>query len=295
MLRKNIGIGTIVLVSMAIASPALAIDLRTAAQESIPKYFKLADNTMGGICIDIIKAIEDVEPRITIHGYQDFLPFKRLQNNLRSGQLDVFFGLKKTEERREIYQFLDIPLYHLNYVLAARIDDAVHIKSFDDVRSLGEQCRVLTVYGTAACQFIRNEGGIRVDEGAKSPEILLKKLVNGRGRFAFYHDLGLRSIIRKNHLEHQVKILPPQIRELPSLHRILTTSFHGNHQPCGRCAYNAEKIRTIGPDSSALLSSRRIIPTSNLPQADSHIPVDGRGIEHLWCAACVLLGIGYRF
>ena len=114
MLIKNIGIGTIVLVLIAMAFPALAIDLRTAAQESVPKYFKLEDNTMGGICVDIIKAIEDIEPRITIHGYQEFLPFKRLQNNLRSGQLDVFFGLKMTEERREIYQFLEIPLYHLN-------------------------------------------------------------------------------------------------------------------------------------------------------------------------------------
>ena len=93
-------------------------------------------------------------------------------------------------------------------MLAARIDDEVLIKSFDDVRSLGKQCQVLTVYATAACQFIRKEGGIRVDEDAKSPEILLKKLINRRGRLAFYHDLGLRSIIRKNHLEHQVKILP---------------------------------------------------------------------------------------
>ncbi len=202
MLIKNIGIGTIVLVLIAMAFPALAIDLRTAAQESVPKYFKLEDNTMGGICVDIIKAIEDIEPRITIHGYQEFLPFKRLQNNLRSGQLDVFFGLKMTEERREIYQFLEIPLYHLNYVFAARIDDEVQIQSFDDVRALGAECRVLSVYGTAACQFIHNAWGIRVDDGAKSPETLLKKLVNRRGRLAFYHDLGLRSIIRKNHLEH---------------------------------------------------------------------------------------------
>ena len=208
MLRNNIGIGTIVLVLIAMAFPALAIDLRTAAQDSVPKYFRLEDNSMGGICVDIIRAIEDIEPRITVHGYQDFLPFKRLQYNLQIGQLDVFFGLKKTEARRKIYQFIDIPLYHLNYVFAVRIDDEVQIQSLDDVRSLGAECRVLTVYGTAACQYIQNAGGMRVDEGAKSPEILLKKLVNRRGRLAFYHDLGLRSIIHKNHLEHQVKILP---------------------------------------------------------------------------------------
>ena len=208
MCGHTIGIGSILLVLMAMTDPAGAIDLQTAAQESLPKYYRSEDNTMGGICVDIIKAIEDMEPRITVRGYQEFLPFKRLQSNLKKGQLDVFFGLKKTEGRRRIYQFLDIPLYQLNYVLAARIDDTAQIQSFDDVRSLGAECRVLTVYGTAACQFIHNAGGIRIDEGAKSPDILLKKLVNGRGRFAFYHDLGLRSIIRKNHLEQQVKILP---------------------------------------------------------------------------------------
>lgn len=241
MFCKIIWIGSVLIVLTGMAFPALAIDLHTAAQDSLPKYYKLDDNTMGGICVDIIKAIEDIEPQITIHGYQEFLPFKRLQNKLKSGQLDVFFGLKKTAERRAIYQFLDIPLYHLNYVLAARIDEEVEIKSFDDLRALGPEGRVLTVYGTAACQFIHNEGGILVDDGAKSSEILLKKLLHGRGRFAFYHDLGLSSVIRKNHLENHVKILPTKFS---TYHHYVAFSQH----------VSAETISLVG---AALLQLKK--------------------------------------
>lgn len=35
-------------------------------------------------------------------------------------------------------------------------------------------------------------------------------LLSGRGRFVFYHDFGIRSIIQKGGLEEQIRIMPAQ-------------------------------------------------------------------------------------
>jgi len=201
-------LGLIILIVIGRAFPLFAIELKTAAQESTPKYYQLEDNTMGGICVDIMQAIERVEPEIRFNGYQKFVPFIRIQKYLENGRLDVFFGFKETAKRKEKYSFLDIPLYQLNYVVAIRRDDKVKINSLNDVRLLGEEGRLLTVYGTAASRFLHNQGGLLVDDGAKSPTILLKKLMAERGRIAFYHDLGLRRIIENENLEKEIIILP---------------------------------------------------------------------------------------
>jgi polar amino acid transport system substrate-binding protein len=186
---------------------SFAIDLKTAAQESSPKYHILENGEMGGICVEIIQAIERVDPEIHFYGYQNFLPFKRLQKYLENGQLDIFVGLKETEERKEKYTFLDFPLYELNYVMVVRKEDDVEIDSFEDVLLLGKKEEILTVSGSAAGRFLHEQGVILVDDSAKSPTILLQMLVAERGQFVFYHDLGIQDAIRKEGLEQKVKML----------------------------------------------------------------------------------------
>jgi len=208
MLKKKSAIGFLILISFWLPSLLFAVELKTAAQESAPKYFITAGNTMGGICVEIMQAIENIDRKIQFTGYQKFVPFKRLQNYLETGQLDVFFGFKKTEERKSKYIFLDFPLYQLNYVIAARADDKIRINCFNDMRSLGEKGKLLTVYGTAASRFLHEKGGLLFEDDAKSPAMLLNMLIAGRGRFAFYHDLGLQNVIKRNALGKKVKILP---------------------------------------------------------------------------------------
>ena len=182
--------------------------LKTAAQQSFPKYYKINSHKMGGICVDIIQAIEKADSEIKFSGYQEFLPFKRLQAYLEKGQLDVFFGLKETEKRIGKFIFLDIPLYRLNYVVAVRIENKVRINALSDIRSLGDNAIILTVFGTAASRFLHEQGGLIVDSAAKTPLIALKKLMSDRGSFVFYHDLGLASLIKKEKLEKEIRILP---------------------------------------------------------------------------------------
>ncbi len=203
-----IGTVSIILLVLIISSTACAIELKTAAQNSGPKYYVMDNGDMGGICVDILLAVEAIDSRIKFSGYQEFLPFVRLQNYLEAGQLDVFFGFKKTDIRKEKFIFSDTPLYELNYVVAVLSDDPIEIKNFKTVRSLSQKGKLLTVNGTAASRFLKKEGVILYEDGAKSTINLIRMLISKRGRFAFYHDLGLNYTIKSEHLEDKVKVLP---------------------------------------------------------------------------------------
>ena len=89
-----------------------------------------------------------------------------------------------------------------------RADDPVNISSFDDIRSLGTEGTIITVTGAAAGRFLKKQEGLHVEDRAKTPTSLLDMLIAKRGRFAFYHDLGLRDVIKKEGLENKVKLLP---------------------------------------------------------------------------------------
>jgi len=184
-----------------------AVELKTAAQESAPKYFK-SDGNMQGLCVDTMKAIEEVDSNLKFTGYENFLPFKRLQLYLYKSQLDIFFGFKKTDKRKAKYTFIDTPLYTVQYMVAVRIDDDVNINSIDDIRALGSNGKILTTFGSATSRFLNKQGGLTVDDGAQTTSLLLKKLIGKRGRFAFYHNLGLTTVIRNDNLSDKVKILP---------------------------------------------------------------------------------------
>jgi len=185
---------------------AAAMEITTAAQDSPPKYYMAKNGEVAGICVDIIHAIEEVDPGLRFSGYGQFKPFKRLQMSLARGGIDIFFGFRKTPARKKKFIFVDIPLYTINYVVAARSDDAVEMRNVGDLRKLSAHGKVLTVFASAASGFLEKQNGLVFESGAKSPTALLKMLLVGRGRFAFYHDLGLRYIIGKEGLGEKIRI-----------------------------------------------------------------------------------------
>ena len=55
-------------------------ELRTVAQDSAPKFFMVEENgkpIMKGLCIEIMQAIENLDPDINFTGKQHFLPTGR--------------------------------------------------------------------------------------------------------------------------------------------------------------------------------------------------------------------------
>ncbi len=182
------------------------IVLKTAPQASFPKYYTNA-NELHGLCAEIMMELDAMDPQIKFQCSRSFVPFKRLQMYLEQGELDVFFGMRKTVQRQEKFVFATIPLYQINYVIAIRTGDDTSIKSLQELSVFSQKHLVLSVAGTAVSRFLQR-ADVVVDDHASTPSRALKKLLAGRGSCVVYHDLGLKNIIRRDHLEDRVTILP---------------------------------------------------------------------------------------
>ena len=184
-----------------------AIELKTAAQDSPPKY-QQGKTSVEGIAVDIIQAIEKADPELNIAGYQKFLPFKRLQRDLEAGELDVFFGLKRTPTRDRKYVFIEQPIYRLNYRIGVRRDDRVSISSIKELNKLAADNELATVRGAATRQFLQDNYTVEFIDSLPTPVHLIRVLQSGRIRFAFYHDMGLKNAIQSQNLQSSLKVLP---------------------------------------------------------------------------------------
>lgn len=208
-------IGTLVLL-LGIADEAAASQesvIRTAAQTATePKFVERMHNgkpAVAGLCIDIHRAIERIEPTIRFTGDQNWMPAIRIEAEVASGELDAACGLSRTRERTARLIFVGPPLFVVRYYLHARADDQLAIISgWDDVRRLGEEGVILTTHGFGAVTRLQDIGGLHIDSGATDAVRNLRKLVAKRGRFYFHREPGLKESIRNAGLEGQVRILP---------------------------------------------------------------------------------------
>ncbi len=192
---------------------AAAIVVRTAAQEdAAPRYEmeKSADGSsvVGGICIDILRAIERFDPQIRFSGDQIRLPLRRVLSALQYGDIDAYCGLNKSAEREQWSVFVEPPLYALDYTVAVNANDNVQIQSLEDIHRLGANGTILVINGSESQARLQRLGGLEIDSSGNDQAANLHKLLAGRGRFFYRHTLGLRAEIRRLGLEDKIKILP---------------------------------------------------------------------------------------
>ena len=195
---------------------AASLSIKTAAQDSAPKYIVADGQLNGGICPDILRAIEQLDRNIEFTNLQQILPFKRLEEYLWSGKIDMFCGYLKSPAREGKVQYVTTPIYTARYQLAVRSDDlaSAKVRGLEDLRPLGKDGLVLAMFGTAPAAFLLQQG-ILVDEGAQDVVQMLNKLVARRANFAYYYDLGFESAIEKAQLRDKVRVLPAVIQEIP--------------------------------------------------------------------------------
>jgi len=182
--------------------------LRTAAQEHALTKYDTANPQAPGLCVEIAHAIEKIDPGLSFSGFDTPMPLPRILALMKAGQLDVFIGAFHTRERDSMVDYLDQPLYQITHRVAVRADDTIELSGMDELRRLAPDNIVMTLQGTAYDSYLRSMNLQNLDVGTADIGILLKKLVNGRGRFAYESDLNLTEAIRKNRLEGKVRILP---------------------------------------------------------------------------------------
>lgn len=186
--------------------------IRVAAQEATaPKFVQLKRDgrvEVGGICVDIFRAIERAEPGIGFVGDQTWQPFARLLASLAAGELDAACGLLRTDQRQSRFDYIEPALMSVNYHLVVRADDPVRPEHWDDVRKLGEQGLILAIHGYGIVTVLERMGGLRIDAGGRDASVNLDKLLAGRGRFYVDRSPGIESSISRAELQGKVKLLP---------------------------------------------------------------------------------------
>ena len=200
------------LLTVAVATPVHAgWTLKTASALAPPRYQVVTQGgskSIGGLCVDIMRAIEKVDSEIRFSGDKNTMPQSRLLSLLKAGALDVAFCYNKNAEREKIFRVIAPALYEIHYKVAVRSNDKVDIRSFDDIRRLGDHGTVLVNFGSASVHFLQSIGGLQIDSSGVTQEINLRKLVNGRGRFYYRHELGMLAELKSSSLARDIRLLP---------------------------------------------------------------------------------------
>lgn len=196
------------------ATTTSAIELKTAGHDSAPKYIVDKNGTItAGVCFDILTAVKVVDPEINITGANQVLPFKRLERMMDDGELDIFFGFARNKKREAKYHFIEIPLYTVQHIAAVLKEDNVMVTGFEDIRRLGKNGRLITMAGAATGKYLKKQGGLQVVDLGKSMDHLVRLLSFKRGRFLYYHNLGLLYTIKEQKLTNRLRVLPVSFRD----------------------------------------------------------------------------------
>ena len=197
------------LLTIAPSAPAAIVTLRVAAQEGTePKFIPSTNGRIIGLCIDVFRTIERIDPGLIFIGDQQWMPLPRTISELAGHQHDALCAVQRTPERAQQFLYLDTPLFTLNYMLLARADDPVTINSWDDVRKLGEQGVVLTNRGYTTAEMLEQLGGLQINSSASSPAINLQKLLAKRGRFFLHRGPGMQGFLQRAGVAGKVRVLP---------------------------------------------------------------------------------------
>jgi polar amino acid transport system substrate-binding protein len=192
-------------------SPAHAtpVALRVAAQEGTePKFIAAGKDRIVGFCVDLFRTIERIDPGLIFVGDQQWMPLVRAHSELANHQHDALCAVQRTAERERQYLYLDLPLFPLQYMLLARINDTVVINGWDDVRKLGAQGVVLVNRGYSTAEMLEQFGGLRINSSATNPAMNLQKLIAGRGRFFLHRGPDLQGFLARAGVVGKVRILP---------------------------------------------------------------------------------------
>jgi len=152
--------------------------------------------------------MEQADPDLHFKSDPVPLPMARSQAYLASNRLDMLCGLLKTPERLTRFYYPATPVFDIRHKVAVRVSDDVSVQSFDDIRRLGPEGLIMTPYGGAFADYLKRQGGLRVDTASKDMALMLHWLAGGYARFLYHSESSLRAYIRHEGLQDKVRLLP---------------------------------------------------------------------------------------
>jgi ABC-type amino acid transport substrate-binding protein len=175
-----------------LAYPQSPYELKTEFQDVPPKFVQDGEG-YSGISYEVMRLIESK----SLYAFtfdKRLVSIARVTRNLSNGVTDIQFGLQKTPEREKTMVY-GPSLYTVRIVGVVRIDDNATAASLMEL--IREKATILTQSGTATAEWLHNIPGIIIDDGARTPEANLEKILTGRGTILIYHDLTVNHILKK--------------------------------------------------------------------------------------------------
>ena len=187
---------------VATAQPAA---LRTVAQEGSAPKFMDGDGPASGHCPDIFAAMEKLDKSLHVSIDPRPTPLKRIEADLKDGQLDVVCALLDTPLRNEIAIRIATPLFTLQERLVGRKDDNGAIQSVQDLARSGDL--VVTQSGASYAADLRRHG-VQVMETPGGSVVALRNVLNKRARFYYTNELTGAYYIKAEGMGDQLRLHP---------------------------------------------------------------------------------------
>ncbi|WP_196158648.1 ABC transporter substrate-binding protein [Reinekea sp. G2M2-21] len=193
-----------------LGSVSHAADIVFVKQNSEPKYLPDQSGLCDQIYAELSKRLS--EQGITTTVDEAFYPVKRILAMLEAGQGHAFCGAGMTDERKTLYVYSKIPVYHVSNVILAHKEETVIPTTFAEIAE--KQLVIGSFYGTSSSAWLMHQPGVQVSNNHVSLDNVVKLISDQKGlRYFFYHDLGLNYYVRTRGLPLQV--LPTRYRTIP--------------------------------------------------------------------------------
>lgn len=153
----------------------------------------------------IFAAIEKVDKTLRFAIDPRPTPLKRIEAELKDGQLDVICALLDTPLRNEIAVRISTPLYTLQERLVGRRDDTGAVNSMKDLAQSGDL--VVTQSGASYAAELRRHG-VQVVETPGGSSVALRNVAIKRARFYYTNELTGAYYIKAEGLSDQLRLHP---------------------------------------------------------------------------------------
>lgn len=190
---------------LSLQASAQELPLRTAQQSgALVKYDPDGGPNRPGLCMEVLQAMQRIDPGLQFTGMDQQVPLKRVERLLADGLIDVFFCLLRSPEREKQWRYVPLPLYTIRHVVVQRSDDDRHLDTLHDLTVASRRKPVLVMRGTALTRRLL-QAGVAVAEVGSEREAL-QMLVMNRADIIYGQDINLMRHISDARLGSRMKL-----------------------------------------------------------------------------------------
>ena len=212
---RPLGLALLLAASAVSAQDRLPGALRVAAELGAPPKWLLQDGLIAGYCPALLQALREQDAQLTFALRPQSEPQLRLESDLAAGKLDLICGLTRLPGRELLHVYVEPPIYHAEYTLIARRDDAIEAHDWDEVRELGDKGIVLLNHDSSRIPMLKALGGLKLLTSGVSTEANLRMLLAGRGRFFYFPHANAMATARALGLDGRLRVLQPPLQIEP--------------------------------------------------------------------------------